>query len=144
MTLVRYQPNSLLQQFNNEINRMFLRDEADPASLADGRWSPAVNVRETEQSWQIEAEVPGIDPEDIEVTLDKGVLRLAGERQAANDENDGSLRHAERTYGRFERRFTLPDSADGDRIEARADHGVLRLTISKKAVSQPQRIEVQS
>lgn len=143
MALVRYQPNSLLQQFNNEINRMFLRDGADFPALAGGQWSPAVNVRETEDAYYIEAEVPGIEPGDIEVTLDKGVLCLAGERRDGSDEDDGSLRHVERTYGRFVRRFTLPDSADGDTIEARADQGVLKLTIAKKAAIQPRRIEVQ-
>lgn len=144
MALVRYQPSNLLQQFNNEINRMFLRDGADFPTLAGGQWAPAVDVRETEDAYYIEAEVPGINPEDIEVTLDKGVLKLRGERQEANQENDGTLRHIERSYGRFVRRFTLPDSADGDSIEARADHGVLKLVIGKKTASQPRRIEVQS
>ncbi|HLQ86213.1 MAG TPA: Hsp20/alpha crystallin family protein [Salinisphaeraceae bacterium] len=143
MALVRYQPSSLLQQFNNEINRMFMRNTEDFPALSRGQWSPAVNVRETEDAYYIEAEVPGIEPKDIEVTLDKGVLRLAGERRDNNDEDDGSLRHVERFYGRFERRFTLPDSADGDNIEARAEQGVLKLAIRKKAASQPRRIEVQ-
>jgi len=144
MALVRYQPSSLLQQFNNEINRMFLRDGTDFPTLTGGQWAPAVDVRETEDAYYIEAEVPGINPEDIEVTLDKGVLKLSGERQESNTENDGTLRHVERSYGRFVRRFTLPESADGDNIEARADHGVLKLEIRKKAADQPRRITVQS
>lgn len=143
MALVRYQPNSLLHQFNNEINRMFMRDADDFAAPAAAHWSPAVNVRETGDAYHIEAEVPGIDPAEIEVTLDKGVLTLSGERRDGGEEDDGSLRHVERSYGRFVRRFTLPDSADGDTIEARADQGVLKLTIARKAASQPRRIEVQ-
>src|SRR5699024_7612100 len=132
------------QQFNNEINRMFLRDGTDFPNLTGGQWAPAVDVRETEDAYYIEAEVPGINPEDIEVTLDKGVLKRSGERQESNTENDGKLRHVERSYGRFVDLFTLPNSSDGDNIEARADHGVLKLEIRKKAADQPRRITVQS
>lgn len=140
MALVRYQPNSLLQQFNNEINRMFSGDW--PAATA-AQWSPAVDIRESDDGYTIEAEVPGINPKDIEVTLDKGVLTLSGERRDASVNDDGSQRHVERIYGRFVRRFSLPDSADADDVQATAENGVLKLVISKKAASQPRRITVQ-
>lgn len=141
MALVRYQPTTLLQQFNSEINRMFASDRP---SAADDRWSPAVDIRESEEGYTIEAEVPGINPKDIEVTLDKGVLTLAGERKDESANDDGSQRHVERVYGRFVRRFSLPDSADAEDVKATAENGVLKLAISKKAASQPRRIEVQS
>lgn len=141
MALVRYQPTTLLQQFNSEINRMFANDRP---SAADDRWSPAVDIRESEEGYTIEAEVPGINPKDIEVTLDKGVLTLAGERKDESANDDGSQRHVERVYGRFVRRFSLPDSADAEDVKATVENGVLKLAISKKAASQPRRIEVQS
>lgn len=140
MALVRYQPNSLLQQFNNEINRMF---SGDLPTAANAQWTPAVDIRESDEGYTLEAEVPGINPKDIEVTLDKGVLTLAGERKDASANDDGSQRHGERIYGRFVRRFSLPDSADADDVQATAENGVLRLIISKKAASQPRRIAVQ-
>lgn len=143
MALVRYQPNGLLQQFNNEINRMFLRDVDSRQAPANVQWSPAVNVRETEEAYYVEADIPGVDPADIEVTLDQGVLKLVGERQDSSDDDNGTLRHAERVHGRFVRRFKLPESADADSVEAHAAHGVLKLSIAKKAASQPRRIEVQ-
>jgi len=140
MALVRYQPNSLLQQFNNEINRMF---SGDWPATASAQWTPAVDIRESDDGYTIEAEVPGINPQDIEVTLDKGVLTLSGERKDASANDDGSQRHVERIYGRFVRRFSLPDSADADDVQATAENGVLKLAISKKAASQPRRITVQ-
>lgn len=141
MALVRYQPNGLLQQFNSEMNRMFAGDW--PATTSNNHWSPAVDIRESEDGYTIEAEVPGIDPKAIEVTLDKGVLTLAGERKDESANDNGSQRHVERIYGRFVRRFSLPDSADADNVQATADNGVLKLAIAKKAASQPRRIEVQ-
>lgn len=144
MALMHYQPTSLLQQFNNEINRMFVRDASRAAALSPTQWAPVVNVRETADAYHLEAEVAGVDPDDIEVTLDRDVLTLSGERRDDSDDNDASLRHAERVYGRFVRRFTLPDSADGEAVEAHARHGVLKLTIPKKAARQPRRIEVQA
>jgi HSP20 family protein len=144
MAIERYQPTSLLQQFNNEINRMFTRDAGAFPALTGGQWAPAVDIRETEDAYLIEAEVPGIDPKDIEVTLDKGVLTLKGERHHDAEKEDGSARYVERSYGNFVRRFSLPDTADEDNIEAKAEHGVLKLKLAKKAESTPRRIEVQS
>jgi len=143
MAIERYQPTSFLQQFNNEINRMLTRDANGFPALTGGQWSPAVDIRETEDAYAIEAEVPGVDPGEIEVTLEKGVLTLKGERsrEAANEQ--GQTRYVERSYGQFVRRFSLPETADEDNIEARAEHGVLKLTVRKKPQTQPRRIEVQ-
>lgn len=143
MAIERYQPTSLLQQFNNEINRMFTRDSGAFPSLAGGHWMPPVDIRETEDAYFIEAEVPGIDPKAIEVTLDQGVLTLRGEREQSTESENGQARYRERTYGSFVRRFSLPDTVDEDKVEARAEQGVLRLTVAKSPKSQPRRIEVQ-
>lgn len=144
MALQRYQPNSLLQQFNNEINRMFLRDYEDYPSLSSSQWVPAVDVGETRDAYEIQADVPGVDPKDIDITLDKGVLTLKGERKSERDVEAGGVRHSERHYGSFIRRFTLPDSADADGIDARAEQGVLKLTIAKKPEGKSRKIEVKS
>ena len=153
MAIQRYQPrNSLLQQFNDEISRMFMGDTDAVPAFAGGQWRPAVDIHEDENAYLIDAEVPGVDPKDIEVTLEKGVLTLKGERryehekkaEDANQQERGGdqTRYIERSYGRFVRRFSLPDTADEDSVEARAENGVLKLTIPKKPQSQPRRIEV--
>lgn len=149
MALQRYEPSSLLQQFNSEINRLFgqgWNDYEDFPALSNAQWVPAVDVRETEDEYRIEADVPGIDPKDIEVTLENGVLTLKGERRTeqSTEEKNGGARHLERSYGVFVRRFALPDTADAENVEAKADKGVLRLTVKKKAESKPRRIEVKT
>lgn len=148
MSLQRYQPvnprNSVLHQFNDEIARLFSRDFDDYPALSNAQWVPAVDVNETEDTYLIEADVPGMAPDDIEVTLEKGVLTLKGERKSEKTTDDKGARHVERSFGRFVRRFSLPDTADADGIDARVDQGVLRLTIKKKAESKPRRIEIKS
>lgn len=144
MALQRYQPTSLLHQFNDEINRLFTRDYDDFPALSSAQWIPAVDVRETEDEYRIEADVPGIDPKDIDVTLENSVLTLKGERSTEHTVDEKGTRHTERSYGAFVRRFSLPDTADADNIEAHAEKGVLRLTIKKKAESKPRKIEVKS
>lgn len=146
MALQRYEPNSLLRRFQNEIDQMFDRDwngYGDFPALSTSQWVPAVDVEETEEAYSISADVPGMKPEDIDVTFENGVLTLQGERKAEHASDDKHARRVERSYGVFVRRFSLPDAADADNIDARVDQGVLRLTIKKKAESKPRKIEVQ-
>lgn len=140
----RFQPSSLLAQFNEEINRMVVQDNNAFPALSGGAWTPNVDIRETGDAYHIEAEVPGVDPQTIEVTLDKGVLTLKGERSAERADESGQARYRERRFGSFVRRFSLPETADEDSVEAHAEHGVLRLTINKKAQAEPRRITVRS
>lgn len=147
MALQRYEPNSLLHQFNNEINRLFGRewgDTGDFPALSTAQWVPAVDVHENPDEYLIEADVPGIDPKEIEITLENGILTLKGERRNEKTTEERGTSHLERHYGVFVRRFALPDTADADNVEAKADNGVLRLSIKKKAESKPRRIEVKS
>jgi HSP20 family protein len=144
MAIERYRPTSLLEQFNNEINRMFTRDAAGFPALAGGQWAPAVDIRETEEAYFIEAEVPGVDPDGIEVTLGNGVLTLKGERRQSEEMGEGNARYRECSYGSFVRHFSMPETADEDSIEAKAENGVLKLKLDKKAKSKPRRIEVKA
>jgi len=128
--------------FDDAFNRTFWRAAANTNAAPVSQWRPAVDIRETDSAYLIETEVPGVDPKSIDVTLDKGVLTLKGERVARSDDEAGAVRRNERAFGTFERRFTLPDTADVDTIEAHAAHGVLSLTIAKKGDSQPRKISV--
>lgn len=145
MNVQRYEPSGLFGRFNNEIERMLAgngRAYGDFPGLSTAQWLPAVDVEETEDAYCISADVPGIKPEDIDITLEKGVLTLQGERQAEHSADERGVRHVERSSGRFIRRFSLPDSVDADNVEASVEQGVLRLTINKKAESQPRKIAV--
>lgn len=105
-------------------------------------WTPRVDVREEAERFVILADLPGIDPADIEVQMDKNVLTLKGERKSETKEDGAKFTRVERRYGSFERRFTLPESADADGIRAAGKHGVLEISIPKKPELAPRRIAI--
>lgn len=149
MALVRYEPWNLLNQFQNEVNRLFesrLGDlqEGDSSSIVTSGWRPAVDIKEEENRFVILADVPGIDPKDIEVTMEDGVLTLKGERSTQTEEEREGYKRIERARGTFYRRFSLPDSADAEGIKAKGKDGVLEIGIPKHERVQPRRIAVQS
>ena len=123
--------------------RQFLLAEATEATEADGAWwIPQVDVREEPEHFELLVDVPGVEPKDIEITAEKGVLTIRGERRARAEAEASAYRRLERRSGKFLRRFTLPDSANLDAISAKHTHGVLEVTIPKQAKLQPRRIEV--
>ncbi len=144
MAVVRYQqPWALHQDLLNEVNRLFDRSGAnDASSAATADWSPAVDIEEYTDRFVIHADVPGVDPASIEVTLEKGVLTLAGNREKATEQAAAEHRRVERVNGRFHRRFALPDTVDGDSVSASGRNGVLVVTIPKRPAAQPRRIAV--
>ena len=103
---------------------------------------PQVDVHEEPERFAVLVDVPGVEPKDIEITAEKGVLTIRGERHSRTEENSGAHRRLERRSGKFLRRFTLPDSANLDAISAKHTQGVLEVTIPKQAKLQPRRIEV--
>jgi HSP20 family protein len=105
-------------------------------------WSPCVDVHEEAERFVIRADVPGVDPASIEVSMDKNVLAIGGERAAEPAGAAGQFSRQERPHGPFQRRFTLPDSVDAEGITASNRHGVLEIVIPKKAASAPRRIVV--
>ena len=146
MLLTRYEPWSAMRQLQNEMTRMFdhaVAGSEDTSNVATSRWTPAVDIREDAERFTITADIPGVEPKDIEVTMENGVLTIKGERKLeTGDEGDNGYRRVERVYGGFYRRFTLPDTADADAISAIGKHGVLEVVIPKRAALQPKRITV--
>ena len=143
MTLVRYQPWGLHQELWNEVNKLFDRNSnADASSGATADWAPAVDIEEHADKFVLVADVPGVDPASIEVTLEKGVLTLSGSRAARVDQKEIQSRREERVTGRFFRRFSLPDTVDSEAVKASNKHGVLEVVIPKRAATQPRRITV--
>jgi len=105
-------------------------------------WFPAVDIREEADSYVLTADLPGGSPDDIDVTMERGMLTIQGQRaHETRPDEQGYTRH-ERATGRFVRRFTLPDTANGDDITAVTRNGVLELKIPKHATLQPRKIEV--
>lgn len=149
MSVAHYQPWtrpwSLQRDLWQEVNRAFDRlagEDASSSAVAD--WIPPVDIEEGGDRFVLYADVPGVDPESIEVTLESGVLTLSGAREA-RVEKEGDKpdrRRIERAHGKFFRRFTLPDTADADKVSARGHNGVLEVVIPKRAASQPRRISV--
>ena len=146
MNMTQRNPWSVLEQLDRQFNG-WLRQPDNPGSNDDsavvtGRWLPAVDIREEENQFLIQADLPGIEPKDVEITMDKNVLTLKGERHQETEEGKNGYRRVERAYGTFYRRFSLPETADAERIQARSDNGVLSISIPKQEKAQPRRITV--
>ncbi|MBT8126464.1 MAG: Hsp20/alpha crystallin family protein [Gammaproteobacteria bacterium] len=143
MSLTRYNPWSVFDQLQRELNMpMGKFDSEENGNIATANWAPAVDIKEDEGAFILLADIPGVDPDDIEVTMDKGVLTIKGERHSEKKTEEDNYKRVERQYGVFYRRFTLPDSANAEGIEAKSEHGVLTITIPKQEVAQSRRISV--
>jgi len=147
MAIVRYDPWSLLNQVQQEMNRVFEsrigEADSDNSSVVTSNWTPAVDIKEEDKRFVLYADLPGIDPKDIEITMDKGVLSIKGERSFEKGEDRSKYKRVERAYGTFYRRFSLPDTADPDGIKAAGKNGVLEISIPKHERVQPRKITVQ-
>ena len=145
MSLTRYNPWSVFDQLQRELNMPMNKFDTDEnGSIATANWAPAVDIKEDDKAFSLLADIPGVDPDEIEITMDKGVLTIKGERQSEKKTEEENYKRVERQYGVFYRRFTLPDSADADAIEAHSEHGVLKITIPKQEVAQSRRISVKN
>ena len=139
-TLLRYQPWSVHRELLNEFNRYF--DRTETTSGATAEWAPAVDIEEYADKFVLYADVPGVDLKSVEVTLEKGVLTLSGSREKAVEKSGVEARRSERASGRFFRRFSLPDTVDGEAVSAKGGNGVLEVVIPKRPQAQPRKITV--
>lgn len=146
MAITRYEPWSPFQQLTDELNRMFdlrpTRYTDDAGNVVASDWVPAVDIREEGDNFVIYADIPGVDPADIEVHMENGTLSISGERSKITKEEHEGYKRTERTRGSFLRRFSLPDSADPERISAKCKNGVLEVVIPKHEKLQPRKITV--
>ncbi|HKP63227.1 MAG TPA: Hsp20/alpha crystallin family protein [Polyangiales bacterium] len=149
MSLVRRQANPVwdpfreFQDLSDRLNRFF---QGNPSNLAthEGEqalrgfdWSPAVNISETEKAYVIKADLPEVRKEDVKLTVEGGVLTLEGERRQQKKEENEKFHRVESVYGRFVRRFTLPDDVQDDKVEATFKDGALLVSIPKAAARSP-------
>jgi len=131
MTITHY------QNWLRPHHRHFFVNDQDANS-----WTPRVDVREEDNRYVIVADIPGVDSKDIEISMDKSVLTIKGERKSEKTAENAKVTRVERRQGAFERSFALPDSADADAITASGKNGVLEIAIPKKAQAAPRKIVV--
>lgn len=154
MSLSKYEPASFLNKMQADLDdyyklngrRMTPSLFEHPVSPFSTDWLPRVNLKESKKAYTISVDVPGVDPKDIEVSMDDGCLVISGERRDEKVEQDENHHLEECFHGIFERRFRMPETADTKKISAKEKHGVLKIVIgkTKTKASKPNRIEIKS
>ncbi|MFN0158596.1 MAG: Hsp20/alpha crystallin family protein [Bacteroidota bacterium] len=153
MSLIRWNPTRELSAFpadmltmQREINRMFdgvfrggIQDEG---SLFSTTWSPAVDIAEHDTEYVVKVELPGINKDDVKITMQNNILTIRGEKKQEKETKESNLYRVERAYGSFRRSFTLPATVKGDKIEASYNDGILSITLPKADEAKPKQIEV--
>jgi HSP20 family protein len=147
MAITRYtysNPWRELDQLTNRLSRMFEGANAYPTPSSSGSWAPAVSVEETENELILTAELPGMKPEDVDVQLENNILTIRGEKNEERKEEDENRRfHVwERSYGSFQRSFTLPRTVKSDDISAEFKDGLLHIRMPKSPEARSRRIEI--
>jgi HSP20 family protein len=134
--------------FRTELDRLFDRFFDMPSGLARqgfsslAGWAPSTDVSESDKAVTVRAEVPGVDPKDIEVTLSDDVLTISGEKKERIETKEEGSRRSERRFGAFRRTLPLPSSVDADSVSAKYENGVLVIELSKREGAAPKRIPV--
>lgn len=138
-------PNPL-SVFRTEVDRVFDRFLSDPWGAFDGSatrdWAPAVDVKEDDKSITIRAEIAGVDPKDVDISISGDRLTIRGEKREEHDEEKAGVHHSERRFGYFERSVQLPQSVDVDNVSADQKNGVYTIRLKKTAAAQPKKIQV--
>ncbi len=137
-------PWRLLDEFNREFGRMLPGFADDDSQVVGSTWAPAVDIKEEDDKFVIHADIPGVSPDDIEVSMEQGVLTIKGERKHEAEENKEGYHRVERAYGTFMRRFALPENVDAGKVSATSKDGVLELVLPKaQQGDQPRKIKVE-
>jgi HSP20 family protein len=146
MAIVRFDPVRDIMSLQERMNRLFSESYRGPAGEEDwalgGTWAPAVDIYEQESNIEIKAELPGVDPKDVDIRLENNVLTIKGERKLDNEVKKENYHRVERSYGVFTRSFTLPSVVDPTAIKADFKDGMLRITLPKREESKPKQIQI--
>ncbi len=142
MTLLRRVPWQELEQMNRQLSHLF---DGTPLGLATREaeiWSPAVDIRETDDALLVQAELPGIEKKDVELEIKEGVLTISGERRYEKDVNEDNVHRIERSYGSFSRSFSLPNNIDTEKVQASMKNGVLEIRLPKRESAKAKSITI--
>ncbi|MGD1097827.1 MAG: Hsp20/alpha crystallin family protein [Bryobacteraceae bacterium] len=143
MSLIKYTPFADyetfpvgLRAFQDSVNRLFAEPNGRP-------WVPPVDIKETENELIVKADIPDVEMKDIDVRMENGALTIRGERKFESKKDEGGWHRVERSYGTFERVFTLPETVEPEGVKADYKNGTLTVTLPKKEVAKPKQIKVQ-
>ncbi len=145
MTIVRWDPMRNLVSTQDRFNRLFndtLSRIFDDGELGTRPWAPAVDIYETDHDVVLKAELPGVDPKDVEIRVEDGTLYFKGQRKFENEVKEENYHRVERSYGSFTRSFALPSSVNSDKAKAEYKDGVLTLTMPKREEAKPKTIQI--
>lgn len=145
MAIVRWEPFRDLMTTQKEFERLF-REAFSPmqgeTEVSTRSWAPPVDIYETEDAIILKAELPGIDPKDVEVRVEDNTLYLKGERKFEKEVKEQNYHRVERSYGSFARSFSLPNSINADQVKAEFKDGLLTLTMPKREEAKPKTIKI--
>ncbi len=147
MAITRYHRGSDFDLLRREMSRFFddfLPTREGEEGQRSAVWTPRADLSETDDAYLIALDLPGLRRDEIEITMEDGTLKIAGERSLESESENGQYHRIERSYGRFFRSFTFGPNADADRIEASFDDGVLTIRVAKAEERKPRKIEVGS
>jgi HSP20 family protein len=153
MSLIRWNPSRELTAFptdvlnmQREINRMFdsffRGGVQDDGSMFPSVWTPAVDVAEHDNEYVVKVELPGVSKDDVKITMHDSTLTIRGEKKQEKETKESNYHRVERSYGSFQRSFTLPSTVKSDRIEAAYKDGILTISLPKAEEAKPKQIEV--
>ena len=153
MSLVRWTPLHDLAPFpsdilnmQREINRMFdsffRGTSQEDSGLDAASWTPAVDVAEQDNAFVVKMELPGVSKDDVKITMQENTLTVRGEKKQEKESKGSSIHRVERSYGAFQRSFTLPSSVKADKIDASYKDGILSVLLPKEEEAKPRLIDV--
>jgi HSP20 family protein len=149
-TMTRWDPFQDLRSAQEEMAQMSpmlahalgLHTQQGSGRATPMAWAPALDISERKDAYLVTAELPGVEAEDLEITLEDGLLTIQGERHFAHDSSEQQFHRVERRYGAFRRSITLPAHVIAEGIEATADNGVLQIVVPKMEEATPKRIQI--
>ncbi len=147
MNIVRYDPFRDLRSLQDEMNRLFSSTFSRGGSdeqMFGGTWTPSVDIYENKDNIVLEAELPGMKSEDVNISIENNVLTISGERKFEKKSEGDNFHRVERGYGSFTRSFTLPPTVSSENATAEFENGVLHLTLAKREEAKPRRIEIKA
>jgi HSP20 family protein len=145
--LTRWDPFKEVDDLHNRLAKFFGLAPARAATsgqelMTVAEWTPSVDISEDDKEWLVKADLPEVKKEDVKVTVENGVLTVTGERKFEKEEKDKKYHRIERSYGNFLRSFTLPEGADGGKINADFKDGVLKVHLPKNGKAKAKAVEV--
>ena len=144
MAIVKWSPFRDIIGLQDEMNRLFdsFSRSGDSPTLTEGTWAPSVDIYETKDAIIIDAELPGLNQKDINVSVSDNVLTIKGEKKQEKEVKEENYHRVERSYGSFTRSFTLPVGVKSESIKAAYKDGVLKVTLPKAEESKPKQISI--